>query len=164
MDEKTITQALRKIGGTTSKSHSTTQTYTLHLFDKFGTIYGRLWSTPETGTKPHSALVNEWSELLQGLDVSQIKYALEYIKSGSSDFSKYPPNCIEFGELAKSFRPAHKQKAISYNLKKDWRDVEISERVRKLKSDPDWPTAVKKAKESGNTLEYLLKWSRNRPV
>ena len=115
---------------------------------------------PRHRTPEHSAMVNQWSNILHDLDVSQIRYAIEYIESGQSDYSQYPPNCIQFGTLAKSFRANRKQPVLGRIKKKDWRDVAIDERVANLEKDPNWKNVVEKAKKSGQPVKYLIEWSK----
>lgn len=139
-----------------------TQNFIRHLFDKFSIIYGRLWAEPKEGTPQHHAVVNEWLSILRNVNVTQVRYAVEYIQSGQSDYSQYPPNCIQFGLLCKSFRSNHFQRQLTKHFQPDWRDVAMHARVRRLESEPHWPTVVEKAKKSGRPLEYLMKWAKRR--
>ena len=70
------------------------------LFDRFATMYGRLWADTWAGI-PMDEVRRTWAEDLAPFDGYVLRKALDHCKANN----KFPPSCPEFVGLCRAFKP-----------------------------------------------------------
>lgn len=82
-------------------------THVKTIFAKFGIIYGELWDRRigNYGGPTYQLALQMWADQLIDITEDQVKQALRRIQHDKTEFTKYPPNLIEFWSLCNSISP-----------------------------------------------------------
>jgi hypothetical protein len=125
----------------------------LDLFDKMSTIYGSLWAKYISLSTLISCR-DEWMSSLGGIKPSQVRRACELITTGRSRFNKFPPNCIEFAQLAR-IQPSDSE-TEAYIPNETPKGGIWEEEIQKRMSNNNLLNKVGEAKLQKNPIKYLL--------
>lgn len=118
-------------------------------------IYPNTWRNKIIGSLDIEIPYNNWSSFLKPLNQAQIGFALDFLRSGKSRFSTFPPTPVEFSGIAKQYTVPQKIFVAGVTLTTNdkppgWLKQQLDDSKAMLKSierefldqgiKPDWKT------------------------